>query len=111
VTARKAVLPQFAGLPPAARAYVWAVVVAGALCLIDATTRLHFDQPGLFAFLAALGIATSAIKIDLPLGRSQSNLSLSLTILPTNKAHRSPVFRSYRLPTLSVSSDRRLLLS
>ena len=80
MTARKAVLPQFAGLPPAARAYVWAVVVAGALCLIDATTRLHFDQPGLFAFLAALGIATSAIKIDLPLGRSQSNLSLSHTI-------------------------------
>ena len=80
MTARKAVLPQFAGLPPAARAYVWAVVVAGALCLIDATTRLHFDQPGLFAFLGGLGIATSAIKIDLPLGRSQSNLSLSHTI-------------------------------
>ena len=71
---------QFAGLPSAARAYVWAVVVAGALCLIDATSRLQFDQAGLFALLAALGVATSAIKIDLPLGRSQSNLSLSHTI-------------------------------
>jgi len=67
-------------LPPAARGYVWAVVVAGALCLIDATARLQFDQAGLFALLAALGVATSAIKIDLPLGRSQSNLSLSHTI-------------------------------
>jgi diguanylate cyclase (GGDEF)-like protein/putative nucleotidyltransferase with HDIG domain len=71
---------QFAGLPSAARAYVWVVVVAGALCFIDATSRLQFDQAGLFALLAALGVATSAIKIDLPLGRSQSNLSLSHTI-------------------------------
>ena len=80
MTARKASPPEFAGLPPTARAYVCAVVVAGALCLIDATARLQFDQAGLFALLAALGIATSAIKIDLPLGRSQSNLSLSHTI-------------------------------
>ena len=80
MTARKATPTEFAGLPPAARGYVWAVVVAGALCLIDATARLQFDQAGLFALLAALGVATSAIKIDLPLGRSQSNLSLSHTI-------------------------------
>ena len=44
---------QFAGLPSAARAYVWAVVVAGALCLIDATSRLQFDQAGLFALVSA----------------------------------------------------------
>ena len=56
------------------------MVVAGALCVLDSAARLHFDQAGLFALLAALGIATSAIKIDLPLGRSQSNLSLSHTI-------------------------------
>jgi diguanylate cyclase (GGDEF)-like protein/putative nucleotidyltransferase with HDIG domain len=41
---------------------------------------LQFDQRGLFALLAAMGIATSAIKIDLPLGRSHSNLSLSHAI-------------------------------
>jgi diguanylate cyclase (GGDEF)-like protein/putative nucleotidyltransferase with HDIG domain len=76
----KPATPQFATLPPAARAYVWAVVVAGALCLLDSAARLQFDQAGLFALLMALGIATSAIKIDLPLGRSQSNLSLSHTI-------------------------------
>jgi diguanylate cyclase (GGDEF)-like protein/putative nucleotidyltransferase with HDIG domain len=80
VTAQKTVTPRFAGLPGAARAYVAAVVVTGVLCLIDSATRLQFDRAGLFAFLAALGIATSAIKIDLPLGRSHSNLSLSHAI-------------------------------
>ena len=54
--------------------------MAGALCLLDSAARLQFEQAGLFALLATLGIATSAIKIDLPLGRSQSNLSLSHTI-------------------------------
>jgi len=59
---------------------VCTVVIAGALCLLDSATRLQFDRAGLFALLAALGIAFSAIKIDLPLGRSQSNLSLSHAI-------------------------------
>jgi len=80
VTALKSGTPRFAGLPAAARAYVSAVVLAGVLCLIDSATRLQFDNPGLFALLAVLGIATSAIKIDLPLGRSHSNLSLSHAI-------------------------------
>ncbi len=80
MTAREPGTPEFAALPRAARAYVWAVAVAGGLCLIDSTARLHLDQAGLFALLTALGVATSAIKIDLPLGRSQSNLSLSHTI-------------------------------
>jgi len=80
VTTEKPATPQFAALPPAARAYVCAVAVAGALCLLDSAAKLQFDQAGLFALLAVLGIATSAIKIDLPLGRSQSNLSLSHTI-------------------------------
>ena len=77
MSASPAVMPRFGGLPPAARAYVTAVVVAGALCLLESAKKLQFDQHGLFALLAAMGIATSAIKIDLPLGRSQSNLSLS----------------------------------
>jgi len=80
VTTEKPATPHFAALPPAARIYVCAVAVAGALCLLDSASRLQFDQAGLFALLAALGIATSAIKINLPLGRSQSNLSLSHTI-------------------------------
>ena len=69
--------PTFASLPGIARTYVASVVCAGALCLLDAATQLRFDHAGLFALLLALGVATSAAKIDLPLGRSQSNLSLS----------------------------------
>jgi diguanylate cyclase (GGDEF)-like protein/putative nucleotidyltransferase with HDIG domain len=38
---------------------------------------LQFHKPGLFVLLLALAVATSAAKIDLPLRRSQSNLSLS----------------------------------
>jgi diguanylate cyclase (GGDEF)-like protein/putative nucleotidyltransferase with HDIG domain len=67
----------FRSLPATARAYVVAVVVAGAGCLAAAAMQLHFEHPGLFALLLGLAIATSTAKIELPLGRSQSNLSLS----------------------------------
>ena len=60
-----------------ARAYVGAVVVAGTGCLIAAASQLRLEQAGLFAVLLALAVAISAMKIELPLGRSQSNLSLS----------------------------------
>jgi diguanylate cyclase (GGDEF)-like protein/putative nucleotidyltransferase with HDIG domain len=73
-------LPTFAALPRIARAYVAVVVTAGALCLLDAATKLQFERTGLFLLLLVLGVATSAVKIDLPLGRSQSNLSLSHAI-------------------------------
>jgi len=70
-------VPTFRALPLRARAYVAAVVVAGAGSLVVASMHLHLQHPVLFAVLLALGVATSAAKIDLPLGRSQSNLSLS----------------------------------
>ncbi len=69
--------PTFIGLPPRARVYVGAVVIAGAACLVGAAMQLRFEHAGLFAMLLALAMATSAAKIDLPLGRSNSNLSLS----------------------------------
>src|SRR5450631_867431 len=69
--------PTFLTLPPKARAYVAVVVGAGGGCFAVALTHLHLQQPVLFAVLLALAIVTSAAKIDLPLGRSQSNLSLS----------------------------------
>jgi diguanylate cyclase (GGDEF)-like protein/putative nucleotidyltransferase with HDIG domain len=69
--------PTFPGLPPAARAYVGAVVLAGTGCLIAAAWQLRLEQAGLFAVLLTLAVAISAMKIELPLGRSQSNLSLS----------------------------------
>ena len=49
----------------------------GAACLVAAAAICASSTPGLFAVLLALAIGTSAAKIELPLGRSQSNLSLS----------------------------------
>jgi diguanylate cyclase (GGDEF)-like protein/putative nucleotidyltransferase with HDIG domain len=69
--------PTFLTLPAAARAYVAVVVIAGVGCLVAAALQLHLERAGLFVALLALGIATSAAKIELPLGRSHSNLSLS----------------------------------
>jgi len=74
---RKSDLPTFRALPAMAQAYVAAVAVAGAACVIAAAVHLRLDHAGLFAMLMALAMVTSAVKIDLPLGRSQSNLSLS----------------------------------
>jgi diguanylate cyclase (GGDEF)-like protein/putative nucleotidyltransferase with HDIG domain len=72
--------PTFQGLPGAARIYVAATAIAGVLCLIASAAGLQFQHPGLFTLLLGLGVATAAAKIDLPLGRSQSNLSLSHAI-------------------------------
>src|SRR6185295_17653282 len=69
--------PAFAAMPVAAKAYVATVVAAGAACLIGAAFQLRLSDPVLFATLLVAGIAASTAKIDLPLGRSQSNLSLS----------------------------------
>ncbi|OFW43836.1 MAG: hypothetical protein A3J29_14970 [Acidobacteria bacterium RIFCSPLOWO2_12_FULL_67_14b] len=73
----KADAPTFGSLLPRARAYVAAVVVAGAGCLVAAAWQVRLEHAGLFAGLLALAVAISAMKIELPLGRSQSNLSLS----------------------------------
>ena len=69
--------PTFLTLPPKARAYVAVIVAAGGGCLAVALTHLHLPRPVLFCVLTALAVVTSAAKIDLPLGRSHSNLSLS----------------------------------
>src|SRR4051812_13432262 len=61
----------------AARAYVAAVIVTGAGCLIVAGLHLRLEHPGLFVVLLGLAVAASTAKIELPLGRGQSNLSLS----------------------------------
>lgn len=77
VTAVRPETPTFRSMPGAARAYVGIVVVAGAACLATAAWYLRIDQIGLFATLMVLAVGISAMKIELPLGRSQSNLSLS----------------------------------
>src|SRR5687768_10652638 len=67
----------FATLPAAARAFVSLVVIAGAASLITSAMYLRLDHAALFVVLLGLAVATSAAKVELPLGRSQSNLSLS----------------------------------
>ena len=69
--------PTFLSLPAAARVFVVLVVVAGAACLVTSAMHLRFERAALFVVLLGLAVVTSAAKIDLPLGRSQSNLSLS----------------------------------
>src|SRR5688500_15370628 len=69
--------PTFRSLPLTARAYIVGVVVAGLVCLIAAATAVRFSRPWSFVALLTLAVITSAAKIMLPLGKSQSNLSLS----------------------------------
>jgi diguanylate cyclase (GGDEF)-like protein/putative nucleotidyltransferase with HDIG domain len=69
--------PSALSLPVAARVYVGAVIAAGLGCTIAAATQLRLTDPWLFVALLVLAVATSTAKIELPLGRSQSNLSLS----------------------------------
>jgi diguanylate cyclase (GGDEF)-like protein/putative nucleotidyltransferase with HDIG domain len=69
--------PTFAALPRVARGYIAIVVAAGACCLVVALTHLRLEHAGLFLLLLVSGMVTSMAKIELPLGRSQSNLSLS----------------------------------
>src|SRR5262245_53056568 len=74
---RKSDAQTFQALPATARFYVAAVAVAGAVCLTVAAMNVRLENAGLFAALMGIAIVTSAVKIELPLGRSQSNLSLS----------------------------------
>jgi len=70
----------FRTLPAVAQIYVAIVVLAGAASLAAAAMRLRFDHPWQFALLMALALGTSAAKIELPLGRGHSNLSLAHAI-------------------------------
>ena len=74
---RKSDNPTFLALSAPARAYVAAVVVAGAGCLVAAALQVRLEHAGLFVMLLGLAVVMSAAKIELPLGRSQSTLSLS----------------------------------
>jgi diguanylate cyclase (GGDEF)-like protein/putative nucleotidyltransferase with HDIG domain len=77
MSALKSDLPTFSSLPAATRAYVSVVVFLGAACVVAAAAHLRFEHPWLCLALLGLAIGTSAAKIELPLGRSHSTLSLS----------------------------------
>ena len=69
-----------ASLPMVARAYVVVVVALGAASLAVSAQFLRPDNLLLTAILLALAVITATAKIELPLGRSQSNLSLSQAV-------------------------------
>ena len=77
MSALKSDLPTFSALPSATRSYVATVVFLGAACVVAAAAHLRLDRPWLSVALLGLAIGTSAAKIELPLGRSHSTLSLS----------------------------------
>jgi diguanylate cyclase (GGDEF)-like protein/putative nucleotidyltransferase with HDIG domain len=64
-------------LPLVAQFYVVTVTVLGLASLAFSIAALRTDRWLLFAGLLALTVATSAVKIELPLGRGASNLSLA----------------------------------
>lgn len=74
---RKSDRTAFPGLPPVAQLYVVLVTLLGAISLTLSIRDFRGDQLPLFLFLMALTVVTSAAKIELPLGRGQSNLSLA----------------------------------
>ena len=53
------------------------VTLLGAISLVLSIRDFRGDQLPLFLFLMALTVATSAVKLELPLGRGASNLSLA----------------------------------
>jgi diguanylate cyclase (GGDEF)-like protein len=61
--------------PRAARAFVVAVIAAGGLLLVASSWRGSLDQPLLLGALLLLSVGANAVKIKLPVGRSESTLS------------------------------------
>jgi diguanylate cyclase (GGDEF)-like protein/putative nucleotidyltransferase with HDIG domain len=67
----------FLSLPAGAQVYVVSVTLLGAAALAMSIANLDTDRWLLLAGLLALTVATSAVKLELPLGRGASNLSLA----------------------------------
>ncbi len=68
-------------LPLAARLHVGAVVAAGGALLAACFPRpLEFTQPAWFVVLFVLSSVTSAFKVNLPLARSGSTMSVSYAV-------------------------------
>ena len=99
--------PTFLTLPAPARAYVAAVVAGGAACLVAAALDVSLQHAGLFAVLLGLALATSAAKIELPLGRrSQSNLSLSHAVTSQQAGAERAVLSAPGGPALTKSTHK-----
>ena len=68
------------GLPIAARLYVSAIIVAGAILLGLGLPRAEFHQPFLLISLTVLATATAALKVTLPLTTNRSTMSVSYAV-------------------------------
>jgi diguanylate cyclase (GGDEF)-like protein/putative nucleotidyltransferase with HDIG domain len=67
-------------LPHAARLFVSAVIILGAILLILFFPIRSFASPGLFLLLLTLSSITSVFKVNLPLARSGSTMSVSYAV-------------------------------
>jgi len=67
-------------LPPAARAYVVAVVALGTVLFFAGLPHIHFGQPLLFAALLVLSSLSASLKVSLPLTASGSTMSVSYAV-------------------------------
>ena len=74
---RKTDRTAFLSLPLVAQFYVVGVTLLGSAAIAMSIASLDTDRWLLLAGLLALTVATSAVKIELPLGRGASNLSLA----------------------------------
>ena len=67
-------------LPLAARLFVCAVIVLGAGLLVTFFPLRTFESPALFLLLLTLSSVTSVFKVNLPLARSGSTMSVSYAV-------------------------------
>jgi diguanylate cyclase (GGDEF)-like protein/putative nucleotidyltransferase with HDIG domain len=67
-------------LPLAARLYVCAVILVGAVLLLVYFPAQNLDHPTWFVVLLLLSSITSAFKVNLPLARSGSTMSVSYAV-------------------------------
>ena len=70
----------FRQLPLAARIYVGAVIAVGSVILVRYLPEATFDRPGMFAALLGLSALTSVFKVNLPLARRASTMSVSYAV-------------------------------
>jgi diguanylate cyclase (GGDEF)-like protein/putative nucleotidyltransferase with HDIG domain len=68
------------GLPMAARVYVWAVVAVGCILLFEFFPVPFTGNKWLFALLLILSSVTSVFKVNLPLARRSSTMSVSYAV-------------------------------
>jgi len=67
-------------LPIAARIYVSSVIAGGAVLLAVLFPVAQFQHPAWFVTLLLLSSITSAFKVNLPLARSGSTMSVSYAV-------------------------------